>query len=40
MTVADKVIQEITSGTPAAESGLQAGDTITGVDGVDVTQME
>ena len=39
MTVGDKVILEITSGTPAAESGLQVGDTITGVDGVDVTQM-
>ena len=39
MTVGDKVILEITSGTPAAESGLQVGDTITGVDGVNVTQM-
>lgn len=38
IAVANKVIQSITSGTPAAESGLQAGDIITGVDGVDVTQ--
>ena len=35
IAVANKVIQSITSGTPAAESGLQVGDTITGVDGVD-----
>lgn len=38
IAVANKVIQSITSGTPAAESGLQVGDIITGVDGVDVTQ--
>ena len=38
IAVANKVIQSITSGTPAAESGLQVGDTIIGVDGVDVTQ--
>ncbi len=38
IAVASKVIQSITSGTPAAESGLQVGDTIIGVDGVDVTQ--
>ena len=40
ISVANKVIQDITSGTPAAKSGLQAGDTITGVDGIDVTQMD
>ena len=38
IAVANKVIQSITSGTPAAESGVQVGDIITGVDGVDVTQ--
>ena len=37
IAIKDRVIDSITSGTPAAESGLQVGDIITGVNGIDVT---
>lgn len=37
IAIKDKVVDSITSGTPAAESGLKAGDIITGVNGIDVT---